>query len=767
MVTSQREDLVEKDGVIEDLEEDIESLTTQLEKKNEVSSLNFSGDEEELILIKARKLIVKLTEENERFQENDKNAKALIEELTEKNEKFQKKIENLETNIEEIKSGAPQKIDKEDLELANKKIQALISEIEDFQAQVIYLHQELDKAKQSSGAEQSDLSNKEIENLKAEIQDMRELIIFQEQELEKNKKKLEGVIEKVDLDEVIEKEGITDLESAKQKIQSLHIENEELQDLVVFLQQQINEETQVPKETIEDHERLEDVDMDLSKIAEENATLKRKLNTANITIDNLVNEIDGYTKEISEQGEDIRKKNSKISVLNTKLDGLKEQNLDLKQKIVDSDSEEKNTEEAKLDEWYDNQSAETIEKLKEENQKLKNLVYDLRASKEEQIPIFEEEIDLENLDLDFETLELGENAEDIKALKEDYEKLVKESQELIEENQRLSDVILELKDSKAEAPIVVGYNPEMEQPYDDQSAELIANLKKENQDLLDQMLDLNLKLQESQKAHDISAEQVIEQEKIETNELTDKIRLLEEKNQKLNKIISELKESKEKTSFKLEPAQYVQIALPKSYQSNIISALLNQTANSNKEEIIQLLLTDLYSENREIKKFAITILSGFKDDKIYNELIKFAHDKDWIIRYTIVKAIGKFDNENKKEILNELVEDPDIDVREAAEKELKRMNIIPENLIIREDFTPERWNWSEREKKWVYVEISGGKTKYHYQTEPPDEFITISYELKRINNLIMESKDLEEKMKLFQQLMKLSRKMDSMRRGKL
>ena len=81
-------------------------------------------------------------------------------------------------------------------------------------------------------------------------------------------------------------------------------------------------------------------------------------------------------------------------------------------------------------------------------------------------------------------------------------------------------------------------------------------------------------------------------------------------------------------------------------------------------------------------------------------------------------------------------------------------------------FTLNRWNWSERAAKWVFVKLDqSGKRTYYYQKEPPQEFIDLSMELTKINQKLMATKDVKEKQKIFEELMKITQRMQSMREG--
>ena len=79
-------------------------------------------------------------------------------------------------------------------------------------------------------------------------------------------------------------------------------------------------------------------------------------------------------------------------------------------------------------------------------------------------------------------------------------------------------------------------------------------------------------------------------------------------------------------------------------------------------------------------------------------------------------------------------------------------------------FTLDRWNWSQKAEKWVYVSRKNGKRNYIYQIEPPQEFIDLTMEMKKLNEKLMEIEDPEENKKVFKELMKISERMQSMRR---
>jgi hypothetical protein len=80
------------------------------------------------------------------------------------------------------------------------------------------------------------------------------------------------------------------------------------------------------------------------------------------------------------------------------------------------------------------------------------------------------------------------------------------------------------------------------------------------------------------------------------------------------------------------------------------------------------------------------------------------------------------------------------------------------------ELTPNRWNWSDKDQKWVYIELTGdGQKKYYYQLEPPKEFVELTMKIKLLNDKMIATNDTKENLKLFEELTKISHKMQNMR----
>ena len=85
---------------------------------------------------------------------------------------------------------------------------------------------------------------------------------------------------------------------------------------------------------------------------------------------------------------------------------------------------------------------------------------------------------------------------------------------------------------------------------------------------------------------------------------------------------------------------------------------------------------------------------------------------------------------------------------------------------MKRKFTPNRWNWSQKAEKWVFIELyDNGKKNYRYQVEPPQEFIDLTIQMNNINEKLLKTTDPEENTKIFTELMVISKKMQDMGRS--
>ncbi len=78
-------------------------------------------------------------------------------------------------------------------------------------------------------------------------------------------------------------------------------------------------------------------------------------------------------------------------------------------------------------------------------------------------------------------------------------------------------------------------------------------------------------------------------------------------------------------------------------------------------------------------------------------------------------------------------------------------------------FTINRWNWSQEDNKWVFIESKdNGELVYHYQIKAPKQFTESIVKIKVLNDKLIACKDPEENSKIFKEMMKISKRMQFM-----
>ncbi|MBY9015736.1 MAG: hypothetical protein KGD68_08605 [Candidatus Lokiarchaeota archaeon] len=82
--------------------------------------------------------------------------------------------------------------------------------------------------------------------------------------------------------------------------------------------------------------------------------------------------------------------------------------------------------------------------------------------------------------------------------------------------------------------------------------------------------------------------------------------------------------------------------------------------------------------------------------------------------------------------------------------------------MVRE-LTQNRWNWSQRDQMWVFIDCDvKGELIYHYQVNPPKEFTELTMKIKILNDKLITCKDPKKNSKIFSEMMKISKRMQSM-----
>ncbi len=77
--------------------------------------------------------------------------------------------------------------------------------------------------------------------------------------------------------------------------------------------------------------------------------------------------------------------------------------------------------------------------------------------------------------------------------------------------------------------------------------------------------------------------------------------------------------------------------------------------------------------------------------------------------------------------------------------------------------TINRWNWSQKDNKWVFIESNDNRELvYYYQLNPPKEFNELISKIKILNDKLVICKDPKENSKIFREMMKVSKRMQFM-----
>jgi chromosome segregation ATPase len=258
LIISQRGDLAKRDDNIEKLNEKIDELTEQMEISQNNVSKQHSNEE----LLEAQELILKLSEDRDKYQkqikdlnrqiqslelerndlsesyqaqkeENEEmvNTKRLNFQLMEENGLLRNELESLKTQMQERINNATS----EKLELATAKIETLNSQIQDYDAQLTNLKHELEDKNALSAdlienTEALEVANNKIETLTSQINDYDAQLSFLQREFEKKSQEFEKSLEEIeDLKNQIsiyqtENENLNSLLSDFQKNKTIEIE---------------------------------------------------------------------------------------------------------------------------------------------------------------------------------------------------------------------------------------------------------------------------------------------------------------------------------------------------------------------------------------------------------------------------------------------------------------------------------------------------------------------------------------------------------------
>lgn len=362
----------------------------------------------------------------------------------------------------------------------------------------------------------------------------------------------------------------------------------------------------------------------------------------------LPSEIDVLKDIITSQRKELEEKDNIIDNLNDK--------------ILEFDTEIENSEDfnsrEKLNEEFIN-AQKLIIQLTDENEHCKTQIEQLQNQLDD---IQSEEGDIDDF-LDDET-KIRENEELINFKKLNFQ--------LMQENGLLRVEIESLK-AKMQGRIDEASSEELEIAY-----EKIDALTSELEDYESQIKYLQEQLKNLSEPVTVSTEEALEFAKLreEFDNLKSELFKYQQENKNLHNNLNELK----KRSPDLESVKVYSTSIVRGKIKKIKHTLFNRMYRlldeDNKNKVIDFLIQDLKSNNSETKRNAIKILSQIKDSKVYDAFLEIIDDKDWLVRYNLIKALNQFENKSNefKGLLKKLSKDVDVDVRELAVKILNNFS---------------------------------------------------------------------------------------------
>ena len=200
---------------------------------------------------------------------------------------------------------------------------------------------------------------------------------------------------------------------------------------------------------------------------------------------------------------------------------------------------------------------------------------------------------------------------------------------------------------------------------------IMEDLKQRNQNI-EKKLEETAKF-EDQKLEDLR-QKLLEKDE-ELNNINIKLQKLESSNEKLSDLIVDLKVLEETIEDRAESEIPSREIIFENYPPTLFFKMYKMLSNEYRTLIVDHLLDDLNSKNRDSRTYAIKILSVIKGPRIFNELKTLVKDEDWIVKLYLIKALRNFKYEDTAEILKILQDDGDPDVREAAIDMISKLNI--------------------------------------------------------------------------------------------
>ena len=430
----------------------------------------------------------------------------------------------------------------------------------------------------------------------------------------------------------------------------------------------------------------------------------QKSKLSSVQNDNTPEDISVLKELVTQQRQDIIKKDKDVEILQLTIAEITEE-LENVQKFEEENEEliYANKEIVQLTEENENFRL----KVEELNNTLTNLQKELGSDNYKEAPSEENSdlLDAKKLIIKL-TEENGINRVQIETMKQEIEKQTKQneeeiafknefSRELIETNKIIDQLSYDndqyhAKVNYMQQKLEETIKLQEELPKDDKDSKeievlnmILVELERENNDLkslVDTKISIikNLKLNtpgmekelgekptsENQKISDLQ-DKVYEKDE-ELNALTLKLQKFENSNLQLSDLIVELKVQQDQRSENMEFESSSKKIVYEDLPPNLFFKMYRLLNEDDKTTVVNLLIDDLNSETRDFRTYAIKVLSVIKGNRVFEVLKDIINDDDWIVKLYLIKAFRNFNEADTIPLLTKLLEDKDIDVREAA-----------------------------------------------------------------------------------------------------
>jgi chromosome segregation ATPase len=283
-----------------------------------------------------------------------------------------------------------------------------------------------------------------------------------------------------------------------------------------------------------------------------------------------------------------------------------------------------------------------IESLKQETEKLKTNLQENDAAKTQYI----HELDEANKIIDQLTFDTDQYHEKVNYLQQKIEETVKFHEQASPESVEIDDNLEGVKGN-------------------------LLQLEVENTELKD-IINTNISIIESLKQKIEEFLEKISERDEELENLNVKFQKIENANKQLSDLIVELKVREDQGFDNVEPIITPDQIVFENLPPTLFFKMYKELTNDSKDVIVAQLIDDLSRSNRDLRTYAIKVLSFIKGPKIFDAFKGLVKDNDWIVKLYLIKALQNFENIEKVDMLKELQKDDDLDVREAAVEMLSK-----------------------------------------------------------------------------------------------